>query len=178
MRCSSLDVEIDARKYGLKRAYDATHHEVEIALGSLVLVHQTARRPGVKPKLRKHYDGPYRVLEKMSPVTYQLQHVHKGRTTIIHVQRIVPYYERQETGADDGSNDSEDDDLHDSDGDEDVSVTRDTPLAMPQEHVKASDMYAPFRAHGGRLVEIVGGPSRYERSSSNRRTKPARFRQE
>ena len=190
LQCTTRDLQIDVQKYGIllterlreahavarnrqaetdrvrKRAYDATHREVEFELGSLVLVHQTARRPGVNPKLSKHYDGSYRVLEKMSPVTYKLQHVYKTPKIIVHVQRIIPYYERQvipyyerqETGENEAENESEDDD---SVSDEDASVTGATPtrmeqsLAMPEEHVKASDMYIPFRAHGGRRVEIV-----------------------
>ena len=54
-----------------------------------------------------------------------------------------------------------------SDNDEDatgdtpsVRTRLEKPLAMPQKHVKASDMYV---AHGDRRVEIVGPPARHVR---------------
>lgn len=80
-----------------KLSYDAKHHPVEFNEGSLVLLHSSLRRQGISPKLSKTYDGPYRVLQKLSDVTYELGHVATGKRTVAHVQRMIPFFQRQET---------------------------------------------------------------------------------
>eukprot|EP00118_Oscarella_pearsei_P020357 m.220425 g.220425 ORF g.220425 m.220425 type:complete len:145 (+) comp39939_c0_seq8:359-793(+) len=88
------------------------HHSVDFLVGSLVLVHQKARKVGLSPKLQMKFDGPYSVLEKMSPVTYRLQHLEKGKKSVVHVQRMIPFRARktadnQEEGQNESGSDSD-----------------------------------------------------------------------
>ena len=111
---------VDARRYGLlltekineayrianehqdkadqrrKEKYDRTHYPVEFEIGSLVLLHSKVRRQHLSLKLTYHYQGPHRVLEKVSPVNYRIRRVEKNIETIVHVQRMIPFHERVE----------------------------------------------------------------------------------
>ena len=123
-----------------KKAYDAAHHPVDFEEGSLVLLHSSARKPGISPKLSKQYDGPYRVVQRMSDVTYKLSHVDSGKSTISHVQRILPLFtkvadgEEDELAESDNGSDWEDDNRQHGSGEEPV----------PEEEVR------PVRSTAGR----------------------------
>ena len=118
------DLDIDAYQYGLsltqhikdaytsaqahqetadlsrKHAYDSHHHPVHFAEGSLVYLHSPVRKPGLSPKLSKHYDDPYRVLRKLSDVHYELSHLITGKHTKAHVQRLQAVFLPADTHAD------------------------------------------------------------------------------
>ena len=79
-----------------KRFYDLKHDSVNFELGSLVLLHSPLRKSGLSPKLSKSYDGPYRVLRRLSDVHYDLAHIITGKRTTAHVQRIIPFSSRYE----------------------------------------------------------------------------------
>ena len=75
-----------------KLYYDACHEYVLFEPGSLVLLHSNVRKPGLSPKLRQHFDGPYRVQNRLSDSTYELVHVESGSATLTNVQQIIRYY--------------------------------------------------------------------------------------
>ena len=79
-----------------KRFYDLKHNSVTFEPGSLVLLHSPLRKSGLSPKLSKSYDGPYRVLRRLSDVHYDLAHILTGKRTAAHVQRIIPFSSRYE----------------------------------------------------------------------------------
>lgn len=67
--------------------------------GSLVWLWVPCSTPGLSPKLTTKYHGPYRVIERTSPVNYLVEPVaqttdnrRRGRE-IVHVDRLKPYYD-------------------------------------------------------------------------------------
>ena len=141
---------VDARRYGLlltekineayriakehqdkadqrrKEKYDRTHYPVEFEIGSLVLLHSKVRRQDLSLKLTYHYQGPYRVLEKVSPVNYRIRHVEKNTETIVHVQRLISFHERNEQEE---VEEAEPDDEDDEDGEE---LVLGEPVGVPE----------------------------------------------
>ena len=109
------DLEVDVHQYGLsltqyikdahtaarhaqdksdvsrKRYCDATYRIVHFDEGSLVLLHLPSRQPGRSPKLSPRYQGPYRVIRRLSDVLYKISHLKTGAVTTIHVQRLQQY---------------------------------------------------------------------------------------
>lgn len=75
-----------------KRAYDAAHHPVHFEEGTLVLLYLPIRKPGLSPKLSRHYDGPYRVVRKIYDILYELRHLETAKVTRAHVKRIQPFF--------------------------------------------------------------------------------------
>lgn len=67
--------------------------------GSLVWLWVPPHSPGLSTKLLARYDGPFRVVDRTSPVNYVIEpltpstdHRHRGRDTV-HVSRLKPYYD-------------------------------------------------------------------------------------
>ena len=96
-----------------KMTYDSTHHNVEYQAGELVLLHNSAVKQGLSPKLHQKWQGPYREIQRFSPVNYELRHVHTGKTIRAHVQRMVSFCARSEADESDGSVDTVPEDVHD-----------------------------------------------------------------
>lgn len=88
--------EIDAEKYNKGR------RNVEYRPGDLVWVWTPIRRRGLSEKLLRRYFGPYRVLRRLSDVTYQVlpenttarSSRRRADPEVVHVVRIKPYYSR------------------------------------------------------------------------------------
>ena len=78
------------------RQYDRHHRPLEFAPGDLVWV--TALSGIAMGKWRGHklaprYEGPYRVVQQLSSLTYTIEHtLTQRRLTPIHVNRLRPYY--------------------------------------------------------------------------------------
>lgn len=84
---------IDAHRYNLR------HRQVEFQPGDQVLVWTPVRRKGLSEKLLSRYFGPYRVLQRISDVNYEVlpdgsQPIRRRRpqSEIVHVVRLKPYY--------------------------------------------------------------------------------------
>ncbi len=61
------ELEVGSRVL-MKDTYDKKSRPKELDVGSMVLM----RVPGLVGKLDDSWDGPYKVVDKISPVTYQL----------------------------------------------------------------------------------------------------------
>ncbi|KAI3382314.1 hypothetical protein SNEBB_001885 [Seison nebaliae] len=56
---------------------------------------QAVPKPGISPKLQRTFCGPYRIVEKISPVVMKAKNLRTGRLTVTHIDRM-----RHETSAD------------------------------------------------------------------------------
>ncbi|UYV62930.1 hypothetical protein LAZ67_2002542, partial [Cordylochernes scorpioides] len=89
-----------------KLNYDARHKGKVYQPGDLVWIFTPIRRVGLSEKLLKRYFGPYKVIKKISDVTYEVEAFgksdkrRKGRDTV-HILRMKPYYDpsRQEDSS-------------------------------------------------------------------------------
>jgi len=61
---------------------------LEPNIGDLVLL-----SGGIKPpKLSTRFKGPYVVIETLGPHSYNVQHLATGKTELVHINRLHPYY--------------------------------------------------------------------------------------
>lgn len=79
-----------------KRRYDEKHRPVCYSIDDLVWVFTPIRKVGLSEKLLKRYFGPYRVIRKLSDVTYEVEALdqnNKRRSCKdkVHVLRMKPY---------------------------------------------------------------------------------------
>ncbi|UYV78461.1 hypothetical protein LAZ67_16001479 [Cordylochernes scorpioides] len=102
-----------------KLNYDARHKGKVYQPGDLVWIFTPIRRVGLSEKLLRRYFGPYKVIKKISDVTYEVEAFgksdkrQKGRDTV-HILRMKPYYgpSRQEDSSGvDGSTSGDEEEL-------------------------------------------------------------------
>jgi transposase InsO family protein len=77
-----------------KARFDAQHRHVEYAVGQLVKVFSPTRQVKKSEKLLKRWNGPFKVVRKVSDVNYVVA-IRKGKKMIediIHVVRMKPFY--------------------------------------------------------------------------------------
>ncbi|GFX71626.1 transposon Tf2-11 polyprotein [Trichonephila clavipes] len=77
--------------------YDARHRRVSYRPGELVWVFTPVRNVGLSEKLLKRYFCPYRVVRKLSDVTYEIEQLEPSprrlkSTQVVHAQRMKKYY--------------------------------------------------------------------------------------
>ncbi|GFY65584.1 uncharacterized protein TNIN_248901 [Trichonephila inaurata madagascariensis] len=88
----------------LDDAYDARHRSVSYRPGELVWVFTPVRKVGLSEKLLKRYFGPYRVVRKLSDVTYEVEELEpsprrRKSTQVVHVLRMKKYYTPEAPGT-------------------------------------------------------------------------------
>lgn len=77
------------------------------SVGELVWVRNKARKKGVCFKLQRNYKGPFKVIERLSDVLYQLQSTEGGVAIVVHYNRLKPYVSRFVSERLEGSDESE-----------------------------------------------------------------------
>ena len=70
-------------KAKMKQVFDKSAKEKSFNVGDLVLI----RKPGLKGKLGDSWDGPYQILEKISPLNYKIQTPGR-RSKVLHVNLL------------------------------------------------------------------------------------------
>ena len=62
-----------------KKTYDRKTMPTTLEAGQLVWLHNPSKRKGLSPKLQRRWEGPYRIVDKLSDVTYRIQRRPSGR---------------------------------------------------------------------------------------------------
>lgn len=81
-----------------RQRYDSRHRAVHYKVGDMVWIFIPYRKVGLSEKLLKRYFGPYKVLRKLSDVTYEVEDSdptsrrRKVKDTV-HVLRMKPYHD-------------------------------------------------------------------------------------
>jgi len=78
-----------------KRLYDAGVKPVEFEVGDLVWYFCPRSSRGTSPKWNRFYSGPHKVVRKVNDVNYVIQLRTKGRTVVVHVNKLKKYKEFQ-----------------------------------------------------------------------------------
>ena len=76
---------------GMKRHYDRSSHFIEYAVGDLVWFHNPVRKAGISLKLQRHWKGPYVVTQKLSDILYRIQESPRGKSRLVHYDRLKMY---------------------------------------------------------------------------------------
>jgi transposase InsO family protein len=75
-----------------KQRYDLHRQDIQYEIGQLVLAKPTVRND----KMQAIFEGPYRVVYKLGPVTYEIQLDHSDYTRRVHVNIMKPIFESQD----------------------------------------------------------------------------------
>lgn len=81
---------VDAHQMRQKRYYDRKVFGTPYKVGQLVWLFTPAKKRGLSPKLQCFWQGPFRVLVKISDLNYQIQHEYSGKKQIVHFNRLKP----------------------------------------------------------------------------------------
>ena len=95
-----------------KVAYDLKVHGQSFSDGDMVWLHQTLRKKGKSPKLMVKWTGPWRIVRKITDVTYLITRTNHKTTQIVHFNRLKPCLLRPES---EHQNTNDQEDMHDSD---------------------------------------------------------------
>ncbi|KAJ8040010.1 hypothetical protein HOLleu_14191 [Holothuria leucospilota] len=72
-----------------KDFYDVKAHGKPYEVGDYFWLHVTARKKGVTSKLTAPWQGPYKILKKISDLVYRIQHVNnKRKRSVVHFNRL------------------------------------------------------------------------------------------
>jgi transposase InsO family protein len=74
-----------------KQRYDLHRQNIQYEIGQLVLAKPVIRND----KMQEIFEGPYRVINKLGPVTYQIQSEHSDYVRQVHVNIMKPIFEPQ-----------------------------------------------------------------------------------
>ena len=71
-----------------KRHYDLDARPTYYQEGDVVWLHRVVGKKGRSPKLIRPWTGPYLVIQRISGVTYRIQASPRGKTQIVHADRL------------------------------------------------------------------------------------------
>ncbi|PIK57505.1 Retrovirus-related Pol polyprotein from transposon [Apostichopus japonicus] len=74
-----------------KKFHDKGAYNQEFTQGDLIWLLNTKRKRGISPKLQKRWDGPGKILKKLSDVIYRVKMRPKKKPQVVHHNRLKPY---------------------------------------------------------------------------------------
>ena len=78
------------RKKAMKERYDRNAAKPKFKTGDLVLLHDPTKKKGVCKKFSDHFIGPFKILERVGPVTFRLSNIGQ-KANVVHADRLKPY---------------------------------------------------------------------------------------
>lgn len=112
----------------MKEQYDKTSRPVRFDIGSRVWVYTPKQRKGLSKKLQHNYHGPYRIIQKLSPVHFKLCTTENRPLSVaVHANRLKPYYDPTARPINPPSDDFDTPDLSEDDLPDDSFVSSDSP---------------------------------------------------
>ncbi|CAF0936941.1 unnamed protein product [Didymodactylos carnosus] len=82
---------IRQQQQSTKQRYDQHRQNIQYQIGQLVLAKPAVRNA----KMQAIFEGPYRVINVLGPVTYQIQLEHSDYVRQVHVNVMKPIFEPQ-----------------------------------------------------------------------------------
>ena len=73
-----------------KRNYDKRSHGKLYEVGNYVWLRNNSRKKGLNPKLASKWTGPYKIITRLSDVTYRIQYSPRSKPSIVHFDRLKP----------------------------------------------------------------------------------------
>ena len=81
-------LKLSARRQ--KRYYDRNLHSYKVAEGDPVWYLISGKKKGVSRKLQEKWDGPYKVLNRLSDVTLRIKK-YRGKPMVVHIDKLKPF---------------------------------------------------------------------------------------
>ena len=73
-----------------KRNYDKRSHGKLYEVGNFVWLRNNTRKKGLNPKLFSKWTGPYKIISRLSDVTYRIQLSPRTKPSVVHFDRLKP----------------------------------------------------------------------------------------
>lgn len=78
----------------MKARYDLRTNLPVFQVGEEVWLHNPRRRRGLSPKLQSEWDGPAKIISKISDLVVKIQMPGKRTTKVVHINRLAPFTAR------------------------------------------------------------------------------------
>lgn len=78
-----------------KARYDQKAREIHFDIGHNVWFFNPRRIKGRTPKLQSNWEGPYKIIRKLSDVVFAIQKSNRHKEKVVHADRLAPFYERR-----------------------------------------------------------------------------------
>ena len=91
-----VKLRIDDKQRSQKQNYDAKHHGVVFKVRDKVALYTPRKIVGISEKFIHKWDGPYEIIEVISPVTYKIRRVCSPRSyKVVHIKRLKRWYNNE-----------------------------------------------------------------------------------
>jgi len=78
-----------------KNYYDRKIRQVDFKEGQSVWLFNPQRKKGITPKLQSNWEGSYKIVKKLSDVTFRIQKSARHKFKVVHADRLAPFKERE-----------------------------------------------------------------------------------
>ena len=85
---------IESQQRKSKDRYDQKATNIKFDVGDLVMIKNGVKRAGKAKKLQPKFTGPFKLVEKLSEVTFRVKNRGDKKGTVIHVNRMKKFFER------------------------------------------------------------------------------------
>jgi len=69
--------------------------QIDFREGQSVWLFNPQKKKGKTPKLQSNWEGPYRIVKKLSDVTFRIQKSARHKLKVVHADRLAPFEERK-----------------------------------------------------------------------------------
>ena len=81
----------------IKDRYDQKARRVNFDTGQDVWFFNPRRERGKAPKLQNNWEGPFRIVKKLSEVVFKIRKSDRHRCKVVHADRLAPFIGRNRT---------------------------------------------------------------------------------
>jgi len=79
----------------VKYRYDRKVRQIDFREGQSVWLFNPQRKKGKTPKLQNNWEGPFRIVKKLSDVTFRIQKSARHKLKVVHADGLAPFEERK-----------------------------------------------------------------------------------
>jgi len=78
-----------------KIRYDQRAKKINFNISQNVWFYNPRRKRGKSPKLQSNWEGPYKIIKKLSDAVYEIRKSNKHKCKVVHSDRLALFHERQ-----------------------------------------------------------------------------------
>ena len=91
-----VKLRIQEKQRSQKQNFDSKHHGVVFKVGDSVALYTPRKEIGISAKFIPKWDGPFDVVEVISPVTYKIRRTCSPRSyKVVHIRRLKRWYNNE-----------------------------------------------------------------------------------
>ena len=78
-----------------KIRYDRRVRKINFNISQEVWLYNPRRVGGKSPKLQSNWEGPYKIIKRLSDVVFGIRKSNRHKCKIVHSDRLAPFYNRK-----------------------------------------------------------------------------------